>query len=160
MGTREMPKVADFLTILPVTPELVRKLGYLPQCTFWDGKPELNRRGCGRQSEWTVQSNYHCTAHKDEIVQLWEGRIADWVARPAKARDEDLDLLEIVREELESRRIEVYPGVAVARVVKDLSLPDTPEGRNLASWYLYQMGIFTIHQRVGFFEDAITNEQS
>lgn len=154
MGVNQMPTVADFLKIQPVTPELIRELGYLPQCTFWDRDPN-HPRGCWRQSEWTIDANYRCTTHKDEAVRLWEMIIEGLTKRPTAAQDSDLELLELIRDELEPKPSrEIYSRVAVTRVVKDLSLPDTPEGRSLASWYLWKMGIFDIHQRSKFYEQS------
>lgn len=158
MGNRQMPTVADFLTIEKVTPELVLEIGYLPQCSFCDQKP--GSKHCWQQSEWTIDGNHHCTFHKDAIVQMWEQSIAEWTERPAQAQDSDLELLEIVRDELDladqrkTRPYHLYPGNAVGRVIKDLSLPDNAEGQSLAAWYLWEMEIFSIHQRVMFFEDA------
>lgn len=155
MGTNAIPTVADFLKILPVTPELIRELGYLPQCTFGDGRPAQNPRGCPRQSEWTVEGNYRCTVHKDEIVRRWEMIIEGLTKQPPEAQDSDLELLELIRDELEPKPSrEIHPRVAVMRVVKDLSLPDTPEGRSLASWYLWHMEIFDIHLRCKFYEQS------
>lgn len=150
MGKNQMPQVADFLEIGELTPELVRKIGWLPQCAHLDG--------CWRETQWTVEADHYCTVHKEEIVQRWEEMIAKWVARPAEAQDSDLELLELIRDELDPRghghAYDVYPIVNVARVVKDLSLPDTPAGRNLAAWYLWEMGVFSIHYRTGFYEQS------
>jgi len=143
----QMPTVADFLKIGPLTAELVREIGYLPQCS-WEQGP----KSCGRQTEWTVEADHYCALHKDEIVRRWEEMIADFVRRPPEAQDSDLKLLEMIRDELDPR--DLYPGVNVGRVVKDLSLPETPEGRSLAAWYLWEMGIFSIHQRTMFYEQS------
>ncbi|MEX0587393.1 MAG: hypothetical protein WD159_01380, partial [Patescibacteria group bacterium] len=153
MGTRKMPVVADFLDIQPVTPELVRKLGYLPQCTFWDGldsKPNRPRGGCWKPPEWTIEDDYRCDEHKRHIELWWEKQIEEWVARPAEAQNSDLDLLEMIRDELKPPELgNRYPGFVVGQVIKELSLPNTPEGRDLAAWYLWEMGVFSISDRVG-----------
>jgi len=147
MGANPVPTVADFLKIEPLTPEMVREIGHLPQCTW-----EKSRKTCRRQTEWAVEGDHYCTVHKDEIVQRWEAMIADFVRRPAESQNSDLELLEIVRDELEGH--DLYPSVAVERVVKDLSLSADPPGWDLAAWYLWEMGIFSIHNRARFFRTA------
>ncbi len=148
MGGNQMPTVADFLKIEPLTSELVLEIGYLPQCTY-------HPRHCGNETCWTIEANFYCTSHKDEIEQKWEGMIVDWIGQPAQAQDEDLELMELVRDEFPDHN-DIYPHVAVDRVTKDLNLSETPEGRSIASWYLWKMGIFSIHERVMFFEAATT----
>ncbi|HLD96290.1 MAG TPA: hypothetical protein VI794_00985 [Patescibacteria group bacterium] len=157
MGNRKTPTAADFLTIEELSPELVRKLGYLPQCTYGDLtiNGHLVNENCGREASWSINGDHYCVTHKMVIVDLWEVMIADWIKRPKPAQDPDLELLELIRDELKPPVIEVYPSVNVGKVVKDLSLPETPAGRSLAAWYLWEMGIFDIHERAGFF-----NEQS
>ncbi|OGC62340.1 hypothetical protein A2890_01920 [candidate division WWE3 bacterium RIFCSPLOWO2_01_FULL_53_14] len=157
MGTNVIPTVADFLKIEPLTPELVMKIGYLPQCTFGDLIIDGHRSKvhCGRESEWTIEGDHYCTSHKDEIVRDWKQRITEWVARPAGAKDSDLELLELIQNELtKAAGRGAYPSFLVSQVVKDLSLSSDPAGRNLAAWYLWEMGIFDIHGRVGFFEQS------
>jgi len=145
MGNREMPPVADFVKIEPLTPEMVLEIGWLPQCEGISGKH------CGREPSFTIDGNFYCVTHKMVIVERWEMMIEEWVKRPARAQDSDLELLELIRDELKPPVIEVYPRVNVAKVIKDLSLSNDSAGRNLAAWYLWEMGIFDIHDRVGFF---------
>ena len=151
MGTREMPKVADFLTILPVTPELVLEIGYLPQCTWGDRGPKFH---CGLQSEWTINGDHYCNLHKILSVKMWEEWIEGWVARPAEAQDSDLKLLEIIRSELQPRSIDFDSRFVLDQVIRELSLPDTAKGRNLAAWYLWEMRIFSIDHRTAYYEQS------
>lgn len=150
MGTNRMPTVADFLTIEPVTPELVLEIGYLPQCEGnWESK------GCGLQPTFTIEGSWYCPIHKQLIVERWERMIEEWVKRPARAQDSDLELLEIIRDELQPPKFgERYPRFVVNQVVKELSLPNTSVGWNLAAWYLWKMEIFNIHQRVMLYEQS------
>ncbi|GMR19052.1 MAG: hypothetical protein BMS9Abin34_177 [Patescibacteria group bacterium] len=145
MGSREMPAVEDFLTILPIEPDLTGLKG-LPQC-------HRAKEFCKRKARWSIESTPYCTPHKEEIVQRWEGIIQNLTERPEQARDEDLELLELVRDEFPKHN-DIYPHVAVDRVTKDLNLSETPEGRSLASWYLWNMGIFSIHHRSLTFEQS------
>lgn len=150
MGNREMPPVADFIKVEPLTPAMVLEIGWLPQCNGIDGKH------CSIEPSFSIEGNHYCITHKMVIAERWETMIAEWVRRPAQAQDSDLELLELVRDELKPPKIgERYPRFVIGQVIKELSLPDDPAGSNLAAWYLWEMGIFDIHDRVGFF-----NEQS
>lgn len=112
------------------------------------------RDHCFNQAEWAIEGDHYCTFHKVQIEQHWKQLIRNLVRRPEKAQDSDLELLEIVRDELQPPAIEVYPSRNVAKVVKDLSLPDTAAGRNLAAWYLWEMEIFNISERAMFYEQS------
>lgn len=146
--------ISDFITILTVEPDRTGRHA-LPQCNWSDylGDALTKRESCFRRARWTIEATPYCTSHKKVIVQRWEKIIQNLTERPDQARDEDLELLELIRDEFPERET-IYPHVVVAWVVKDLSLSETPEGRSLASWYLWQMGIFSIHHR------GMTLEQS
>jgi hypothetical protein len=147
MAHQEIPSPNEALMIEPLTPELVRQIGWLPQC---EG---LDREHCGRGAEFNIRGNTYCATHKMVIVERWEMVVGGLINRPAGAKDSDLELLELIRGEF-TEQAAGYVHVIVGKVVEELSLPNTPEGRTLASWYLWEMGIFDIHQR------SMTYEQS
>jgi len=142
--------VSDFITVMTIEPDRTGRHA-LPQCHFGDAlsPPKF----CSRKARWTIEAVPYCTPHKEEVVRGWEEIVRSLIKRPEQAQDEDLELLELVRDEFPKRKA-IYPHVAVARVAKDLNLSETPEGRSLASWYLWKMGIFSIHNR------SLTLEQS
>ena len=147
MTHQEIPSTNEALMIEPLTPELVRQIGWLPQC---EG---LDREHCGRGAEFTIRGNTYCAIHKMVIVGRWEMVVEGLIKRPAAAKDSDLGLLELIRGEF-TKHAAGYVHVIVGKVIKELSLPDTSEGRTLASWYLWEMGVFDINQR------SMTYEQS
>src|SRR3990172_6342615 len=100
MGNREMPPVADFVKIEPLTPEMVLEIGWLPQCEGISGKH------CGSEPRFRIDGNFYCVTHKMVIVERWEVMIEEWVKRPARAQDSDLELLELIRDELKPPVIE------------------------------------------------------
>ncbi len=150
----DVVSVSDFVTVITIEPDRTGRKG-LPQCNWGDymGDAPPKRKSCFRKARWTIEATPYCTSHKKVIVQRWERIIQNLTERPGHARDEDLELLELIRDEFSNRK-DIYARVAVGRVVKDLNLSETPEGRSLASWYLWKMGIFSIHHR------SMTLEQS
>ena len=68
MGNREMPPVADFVKIEPLTPAMVLEIGWLPQCEGIGGKH------CGREPSFTIDGNFYCVTHKMGIFDI-HGRV-------------------------------------------------------------------------------------
>lgn len=113
---------------------------------------------CSREAEWMVDNLPYCTVHKDEIVQRQRERVAKLEQRPANANPADLELLELIQKELEGflgftdedeDQLKFDAAREAAReVIKELKLSlDDPEAWNVASWYLWQMGLIPIRLR-------------
>ena len=114
----------------------------MPDCVFASS-------GCKNKARWIVSGGYMCTGHRDETIATYQKMLDDITARPEGADDEDMDLLELLWDEIQHEK---RPNVLVEKVVKELGLEDGAAGRNLASWYLWYMGILNIHQRADTYE--------
>jgi len=116
-----------------------------PQCT-WE-----RDEACFDDATWSIEGCFYCDYHKEILEAEWAALEAELKEPPEGADGEDLELLELIRHELEQAvrshaHGHIGPGV-YQTVIRELNLPSDSVGWNLTSWYLWKMEIISINAR-------------